>query len=60
MDSHEYLLEEYKKCIRNIHSLNTLETNKCFFLWNKLIQSFKEKENTNNTNNVSKPNQSKL
>jgi len=44
MDSHEYLLEEYKKCIKTIHNLNPHETNRCIFLWTKLIQSFKEKE----------------
>jgi len=45
MDSHEYTLEEYKKCIRNIHSLDNTELNRCIFLWNKLIQTFKEREN---------------
>ncbi len=47
MDSHDYILEEYKQCIKTVHSLNQQELNRCTLLWYKLIQSFKEKEKTN-------------
>ena len=54
MDSHDYILEEYKKCIRTIHSLNQQELNRCSLLWNKLILSFKEKEKLNHDVNSTK------
>ena len=44
MDPHQYTLEEYKKCIKNIHYLDQPELNRCVLLWNRLIASFKENE----------------
>ncbi len=52
MDSHEYILEEYKQCIKIIHSLNQQELNRCSLLWYKLIQSFKDKTKINYDNNA--------
>lgn len=54
MDSYEYTLEEYKKCIRNIHSLDNTDLNRCIFLWNKLIHTFKEREKKINESKQSK------
>ena len=54
-DSCEYLVEEYKKCIRNIHiTTDNTHTNTCFFIWDNLLKCHlnKQKNNQDNQSNI--------
>lgn len=47
-DNCEHLIEEYKKCIRNIHTTSdNTYTNTCFLIWDNLIKCHLSKDKNN-------------